>query len=703
MPNKYNDRPLIEDRAPSNTSNAGLGGLIQSPDLSSTAKPRQHAIRDVNQAREVVRTLQAAGQYRSVVNARIQGKLNSECPHDQRKLDEEGLGWRSNASFRVLPTIVGKVWPRFVQAVQGLKYITNSSLSDKWANNVEKTEFFRKTITDVIRERKGWVELLESIAFTNTVFGHVVIAWLDEHNWFPKAFDQAESFVTDGCKQLPEFAQVVVLRETKLPHELFELIKDRQEAKDVGWNIENAIEAINNASPAQIRDLLGNGGTTESWYQNAWRELTLGASYMGGASVISIYHLLVTEVNGKISHYQLAGEGLQEIYARDDEFDSANDCLSFFSYERGNGTLHGSKGIGRSAYTLAGLIERSRNELLDRSILGGKLIVTGDPKRLHTYKMSVVGMTCIMPAGWTISDQRIETDIEGFLRLDAYFSQLIDQTVGNVSPPQVAGSGENFRSSASWQLLAAREEEGRDANILRFLQHFVSFVETMQRRICSKDCLELDAKAAREKLLEMLSEEELKEIAKSPVAGTVADLTPTERQMLVALVGEKQGNPLYNQRALQVEDVTARLGTKFAERLILPVDDPTEVAEQTRQQLLEITLLAHGQPVPVSPRDNDLIHLKALLPAAEQLAGQILQGGSETAGLEAMLQHATDHTNAAQAKGLDKSDPTLAAAMEFVKKGASAIAQLKELDQQAQQLQQADAGEVPPEQVPQQV
>lgn len=703
----FNDRPLIENRSPSQAPGDGLGGLIASPDLNSKADPRQHAIRDIGQAREVVRTLQAAGKYRSVVNARIQGKINSESPYDQHKLEAEGLGWRSNASFRVLSTLIDKIWPRFVQAVQGLKYITNSSLPDKYANSTEKTETFRKVVTDTIRERKGWTELLESIAFTNCVFGHAIVAWLDEHTWFPVAFDQAESFVTDGCKQLPKYAQVVVLRESKMPHELFQQIKDREEAKTAGWNIENAIKAINNASPAQLRDMLGNGGTTESWYQNAWRELTLGSSYIGGASVIAIYHLLVTEVNGKVSHYKLAGESLDEIFSRDDRFDSPDDALAFFSYERGNGTLHGSKGIGRSAYTLAGLIERSRNEFLDRSILSGKLIITGDPKRLHTYKMSVVGMTCIMPAGWTISSERIESDIEGFLRLDAYFSQLADGIVGNVSPPQIGGQGEAFRSSASWQLLAAREEEGKDSRILRFLQQFVSFVQTMQRRICSKDCIEEDAKRAYKELKAAgLSPEEIKVLAESPVAGTVADLTPMERQMVVALAQEKKGNPLFNQRALEVEDVTARLGTAFAERVILPVDDPTEEAEQSRQQLLEITLLAMGQPVPVSPRDSDLLHLETLMPAAEQLAGQILQGGSETAGLSAMLEHVTAHVNAAQAKGEDKNDPILQAAMEFAKNGASVIAQLKELDQQAQQLQQADAGEQqdqPPQPQPQQI
>lgn len=681
------DRPLIEARDPSDVPDNG--GLIQSPDLSEKAKPRQHAVRDVAQAREMLQTLQSAGNRRAIVNARIAAKLNSERPYDQTRLEDEGLGWRTNVSTRVLTTITDKVWPRFVQAVQGLKFFTNSTLSNKWAKSTEKTEFFRQVITECIREHPGWIDLLENITLTNSVFGYNIVAWLDEFSFWPVSFNQEDAFVTDGCRQLPKYAQVVALHERLMPHELYERIKDREFAERSGWNIEKAIEAINKASPAQLRDVLMAGGTSDTWYVNAARELTVGSSYMAGASVISVYNLLVQEVDGKVSHYRLAGDKLEMIFDKDDRFDSPKDCLAFFSYERGNGTLHGSKGIGRAAYELAGMLDRSRNELIDRAIMSGKIMVQGDVKRLHTFKMSVVGSTCIIPNGWQVLEQRIDGNPAPFLQLDAYFSGLIDAIIGNVSPPQLGGQGEAFRSSASWQLLAAREEEGKDAKITRFMQQFICMIETMQRRICSTDTDDDDAKAAREKILTMLSPEELKEIAESPVAGTVVDLTPLERQAVVELAQEMAGNPLYNQRQLQVENVTARLGTEFAERVILPVEDPTQEAEQTRLQLMEITLLAMGQPVPVSPRDGHEIHLQALLPATEQLASQIMQGAGETAGLEAMLGHITEHVNAATAAGVPKE--ALAQAMELVKKGGAALAQLKDLDQQAAQLQQEDA------------
>jgi hypothetical protein len=693
----FNDRPMEEQKPPGNANPIGdsLGGLIQNPDLNAEAEPRQHAIRDVNQAREVIRTIMAAGERRATVNARIAWKLNAERPYNQKQLEEEGLGWRTNVSTRVLTTIIDKVWPRFVEAVQGLKFFTNSSLSNKWANNTEKTESFRQVITDTIREHPGWMDLLEQVASTNTTYGHEICAWLDKTSFWCRAFSHEDSHVTDGCRQLPKFAQVVVLHEKLMPHELYAYIKDEAESRTVGWRIENTIKQINKASPAQLRDELNSCGNVSTWYANAARELTLGSSYMAGASVISVYNLLAQEVSGKVSHYRLAGNELDLIFSMDERFDSPEDCMAFFSYERGNGTLHGSKGIGRAAYELAAMLDRARNELIDRAIMSGKVMVQGDIKRLHTFKMSVVGSTCIIPNGWQVLEHRIDGNPEPFLKLDAYISSLVDAIVGNVSPPQITASGDAMRSSASWQLLAAREEEGKDARITRFLTQFVGMIQTMQKRICDPMVTDEAAKAARKKLTDKgLSDEEIAELAASPVAGTVVDLTPIERQMVVALAQEKAGNPLYNQRQLQVEDVTARLGADFAERVILPTEDPTEEVEQTTQQQLEITLLAHGQPVGVSPRDNDEIHLKVLLPSTEQLANQVMQGQMDTSSLEAMLSHITAHVNSAQQKGVPAE--VLKPAMDLVKRAGPALAQLKDLDAQAAALKQQDEEQAAP-------
>jgi hypothetical protein len=673
-----------ETQYPTSNNLDPAGGIIQSPKIDSAGHPTQRSIRDSGMAVNVVRTIIAANRQRQVVNSRILAKYNAERPYDSARLESEGLGWKQNFTTKPLPLWIEKVAPRFCEAVSGVKYLTDSTLSNKWQNNVEKSEKFRDVITKTIRNRVGWRTLVEDLAFDNALFGHTVAAWLDEgYTWFPKAFQQAENFLPDGCKQAASNAQFVVLKEMYLPHELFAYIKDRETAEELGWNIEETIKAINAASPAQIRDLLNIGGTIETWYQNAIRELTIGVSYMAGASVCTVYTLLVREVTGKVSHYRLAGAEMSEIFTKLDRFDGMEDCMSFFAFQKGNGTMHGSKGIGRDLYELAGMIDRTRNEVVDRSILSGKILVQGDVKRLHTFKMNVIGCMALIPRDWDLREQKIDGDIEPFLKLDAYLALLADQLIGNTSPRQFGGER---TTKAEVDLFAAREEETKDVRITRFLEQFVAMVRTMQKRICDPDTLEEDAKAAQKELLEHMTRAEIEELRMQPVASTIRDLTPAERQMTSAFCTEKKGNPLYNQRALEVEDGTARVGSDFVDRVLLPTNDPTEQAEQSRLQQMELALIMQGQPVPVSPRDNHEIHLSILMPIAEQQASAMMEGQSHTAIFETLVAHINEHANNWEAQGApkDKIKPVL----DFLKKAGPEIANLHALDAQAQQLQQ---------------
>lgn len=681
----------FQDSGPySSTNNIGypanyLGSVIQSPKISASGEPTQRSIRDADMARDVIRTVVMAGRNRQIVNSRILAKYNAERPYDSAKLESEGLGWRQNFTTKPMPMMIEKVSPRFVAAIDGLKYLTNASLSNKWQNNVDKTEKFRAGLTKLVRSRKGWRMLIEDIAFDNALFGHTICACLDEYTWFPKHFKQDESAVSDGTKADPRLAQVVVLKEVYLPHELFAQIQDREAAELAGFDIKETTEAVNRAAPQQIRDRLNVGGTLETWYQNALRELTIGASYMAGASVIVVYTLLAREVTGKVSHYRVAGPEMRLIQQKDDRFESMESCLMFYSFQKGNGTLHGSKGIGRDIYEMAGMIDRTRNEVVDRLIMSGKTLVQGDIRRIHTFKMSVIGSTVIIPNGWTVLEQKIDGNVDPFIKLDAFFGQLVNELIGSTSPPRV-DVGEGMRSPAAWNLLAQREEEGQDVRISRFLEQFATMMQTIQLRACNSDTVEEDAKAFQKEMLEIMTRPELDELSKQPVSGTIKDLTPIQRQLVVALAQEKRGNPLYNQRALELEDLTARMSSDFASRVLLPDADPTESAEQNRMQNLELVLLSHGQPVAVSPRDNHMMHLNVLMPAAQQMAQQVMSGEFGTDTLEATFAHLNEHYTLALNQGVKPE--VLAPIAALVKQMGPALAQLKELDAQAGQLGQ---------------
>jgi hypothetical protein len=185
-----------------------------------------------------------------------------------------------------------------------------------------------------------------------------------------------------------------------------------------------------------------------------------------------------------------------------------------------------------------------------------------------------------------------------------------------------------------------------------------------------------------------MSREELDQLAKQPVAETVRDYTELKRQQIVAIATEARGNPLYNQKELELQKVTAQVDEEFAKKILLPDEDPTVQAEQSRLQSLELLLIiGQSAEVPVSPRDNHEVHLQVLMPVMEATAQQAVSDPHAVQTLHALLAHAEAHYNAAVAGGIPKE--ALKPVEEILSKLRANMDKLNELAQSHQQLNDA--------------
>ncbi len=679
---------MPSDQTTLQSDNAGdTRGTISAPALSSGLKPKNRAIKDNAQAKNIIGTFENAAREQNKKNARIMAKYNAEQPFTQSALESEGLGWKANFTTQPLPMLINKVSPRFVQAIEGAKYLTNSKLPDNQPGASAKTEAFRREITSTIRAWCGWRDFLSSLSQENALFGYAACAWLDEFHWKPKFFRQDEFYIPTGTKQNSKFAQITVLRETFLVHELFALIEDKEIAKARGWNIKNTVLRINQSTPEDRRS---KETDPDRVYEDLIRESNVGMSFEAGALSVTVWHLLATEVTGKVSHYIYEFESFDELFTSEDQFESMEEACAFFSFEQGNGTMRGSKGIGRQIYAMAGVLDRARNEVVDRLNLSGKMIIQADDKALRRFKMSLVGNAILIGQGYQIVERKIDSGVEPFMELDQFLGNILDQIAGATTPKVFEGERV---TKAQVDFFAQREEESKDNIISRFLNQFANMMTALQRRLCNPNTSEKDAKEMQERLLLVMSKEELKQLAGQPIAETVRDFTDMERQQIVLVAQQAAGNPLYNAKEMERRKVTALIDEEFADAVLLPDEDPTETAEQTRLQQLELMLIAgQGAKVPISPRDNDIVHLSVLMPAMEQTAATASKDPNADEILQAILAHAEQHYQQAVNKGADKNE--LAQIGDTLKKVRDAIPQLQALQQQQQQI--ATQGAPPP-------
>jgi len=670
--------------------NAPTGTGINTPELTTKSnKPGRRSITDVDHLFQIIGNLQMARRAQNEKNGRIASKLNSERPYNDATLESEGLGYKSNFSTKPLSVTIGKVATRLVKAVQSARYLTSAQLPDSVEGAKEKTELFRGEVTKLIRSWPGWFDFLNLIATEDSTYGWTVAAWLDNQTWRPKPYRQDEVFMPDGTTHAVDSLQVICLRRFVQMHELAAFIEDREAAEAAGWDIKNTVEAINNAKPPTIPGSMTAPYTDSRRYEDAIRESSVSLTLANGAKQIEIYDVFATEITGKVSHYIVDNNQRKLLFEKEDRYEKVEDCAALFSYEQSNGKLMGSKGVGREIYEISGALDRARNEAVDRLQMAGKIIVQGPEAMIDRFKLTSIGNVAVIPEGFTISQAKIEPATAEFMQLDQLLTGLLDQIAGSVSPKQLPGERV---TAAQVNLFAEREEEKRDDRDTRFIMQLASVIWTISRRAYGGDCQDADAKDSRAKLLFFMSEEELKALLEVPALETIEDFTDLDAQKIVMFAKEKRGDPLYNHRKLESQAASALIGPEFAEDVLLPENDPTEEAEQTRFQELENMLLQNGQPSGVSPRDSHSLHIVVLKSQIAQMVPAAVKGDLGALKiLPAFLQHWADHLSAAEAGGTDKKS---IAPSEAELKGLTK--QIGELQAHAQLNMQAQANGMPP-------
>jgi hypothetical protein len=107
------------------------------------------------------------------------------------------------------------------------------------------------------------------------------------------------------------------------------------------------------------------------------------------------------------------------------------------------------------------------------------------------------------------------------------------------------------------------------------------------------------------------------------------------------------------------------IGTARAKEVVLPDNGQSGQTEQQRLQLMETGTIMGGQHVPVSPRDNHMVHLQTMMP---QVATQIQAMKStppenlqqpEIDGMSRQLDHAKMHVAGLQQGGKQAAPPKM--------------------------------------------
>lgn len=605
--------------------------------------------------------------------------------------------------------MVSRIQPPFKQVVESSTYVTFTKYPGKGVDAEHKTNIFREEITNCVRGWSGNDDIISQVVHENTTFGFAALCWDDPRDWKPEFLRQDYTFFSIETPQEVEATPIWARKRRYQISELLPILEDPQTSSLAGWNIKNLIKAINNATPAgRTLDSDDDARRIEDWI----REGSYGASYENDAKYVELGELLVKEPHGKISRFLFDDKSGNEICTQLDRYSRMSDCLALFSVEIGSGALMSSRGAGRDLYNSHIAIDKARNLVQDNVYLKGMLLL----KKTATAKPGIAPLTVMHPVayvaeGYEVVPQSAPADVDDFLKLDQFISGLAEIQLGTFLPSSALGIQTGDKTASEINRVAAIENQIREGILMRWSKQYSEAVARMQRGICHPEHIKAaselkmlldvarmtnqDAIWARKEVVEAFQQSEfdmppflvpfdlpshLDEDAVScclammernlppsdiimmafaPAQELIPDNAAQEGAILDLLIQRYSGNPAINQDELIKLDWSKKMGQELANQVILPRDQVEAVAiEATRAQIIELQSIIAGQEVPVSPRDNDMIHLETLVAKLMPVIANAPQGGlpPEMVGPFAKaLEHFITHLNQAEMKGADRN------------------------------------------------
>lgn len=672
------------------------------------------SVKTISHAWNIAKATEYNNRTRAARTADLQSLHDGSPPHSAAGQLEKAKSWQSNASTNWLAGIVGRVSQRFVNAIISQIYVSSSSLPANLPDAKTKTDFLRMRFSQLVRSWDGYTGFINAECTETTLQGYAYAVFLDPYTWKPTFFKQDRAFVPEMSGQHARDLQFFVAKMDYRLDEFIALFRDEEAAKEVGYDLDNCVWAANHATMADPRE---DALTTQyRKFVEMINEGSIGLSFTNtGARIVPCWLLFNREYDGQVSFWLIARDSGKQLRFSFKLFRSMPDAISMFSFEPGNGCIHSSKGLGRKLANLAVMKELFRNSIIDNGRISGLTVVRADAADKSKFAPVIVAPFVILDKSVEIPQQQFSANGEAYRIIDQLIDAWAEQAVGAYITQQIDDAGKTERTATEATIDARRETEAADIQIRRQLDQFANMTQIQQKRAFSDDYIaearniftaivggapnnigiyegkqNMDPEVLRT-LVEVMefgiSDDEIRLWRESPCSHYAHVTDAAIQQGLSAVATKYAGNRFVNQGELVYHDIEGMVGSDLAKKLFIPTADETLQSEGERQQTIEsVTMGTSTLPLPVSPRDNHIVHGQTVQKLLTEIAAPLLSDpkSDESAAkiAELNLNHLGEHLEYAAESDLAKT-PQFKELQKFYDGFKQQLAQVIQIKEQA--------------------
>ena len=660
--------------SPTNTFVANSSGYGASPEVNADSmRATNRVVTSVDMAVSMCATDILDARKLIIAARRITAKKQGAPPYHPATLKAQGKsGSKRNISTRMFQKQLNRAAPRLYQPVLNASTLTAASLPGGWPKGQDKTRFFQDTITRAIR---GWRKndmFWRGIATEVVDYGFGFAAWTDPNEWRPHLVRMDRGFVPRGTEVMDDKLARFVLKWDYRPDELLKLVRDAVDAGSENWKKDAVANAVDAATlPTMPQDM-----TQLRKWEELIREQSWDYNYSRTQRMIETQHLFVLEFSGKVSHYILWPSGAGDnklLFESLDAYEGTDEVVVPVVFGYGDGTIHGSWGIGHLTYDMAAQAERVRNDSIDNLLNSNKVKVqVKDAKDADSVQLIINDSMIIVSGGqFAQNTGGVAGNPEGYLTLDKQMTQWMEEIAGDYLPP-IPMQPSDIKA-AQVNAAIAREAEVQKDVLEAWLKQVALIVAQITKRMLKPDSDDSYAQAVRARLLGdtgswfknafnrvwekardvkalenlippapiRLTEEELAILVNQPAVQTVMEFTEFAASQRAAFAASVQNNPLFNQEAVAryMAAGVPNAGAAFVDDIVVPQGDTTTTTVQQRQQMIEnSSMLTTQQALPVAMTDAHVVHYDTLVGPLEQAIQAGLVGAAK-AGLQHLAAH----------------------------------------------------------------
>lgn len=628
--------------------------MEQLKNITKTGAPESR-LNDSKAVLSMVHDLIRADEPRAKVRARVKGLVDGNSPYNSAELKRIGQSHRCNVNFREAESFVNMALSAFYDVFAEVRHYAKVQCNH---GDVNQREEYSRILTeefDRLQKQDGDFDYLMQLSQHEMVlYGSGPLLFEDSFDWRCKPIKCGDLLIPDGTKSNVGDFSVAVVRSSYQVHELYSFIRDNGVASAAGWDVEAAKDAIMKASPST------RGRKSQRWEAMQQEIRNNDLAYSSRCDTIEVAHVFYREFpddknpQGAISHCIVdeRGTGKSFLFRKVGRYENWQQCLHVMMYDKGDGKLHGVKGLGVKMYSALELKNRLRCDLVDAAKARSSIMLKPTSPNAQN-KMNIVNMGSytVLPADFDVQQTAaggvldaplaVERELEGMLQANlSQYRQRLDKQG-------------NPRTATEIQAIVSQQSVLGKTQLNRYYIQLDALFNERYRRAASSILTKDVAGGAmalefQQRCINRGVPPEALEKAQATASRTAGAGSAMERRAVMNQLLDMSGMLPEGGREHVIKDAIASMtGFQALDRYFPSPEKDVSAQEQMQEAARENVLFKQGAVTPVAGLDNHLIHSQVHLTAAAEAVGGAQQGQADISEvltfLGAVMKHVEGH------------------------------------------------------------